>query len=82
MYKTLVECNRVEYAIVHVEASLHGQGCSSNSCYLTVYVVLEGDGVIAAQILGVSNVLLFASMEVVRDSHITCSCISRSVQIP
>ena len=53
-----------------------------NACYLTLHVFLEGDGVIAAQILGVSNVLLFASTEVVRDSHITCSCVCRSVEIP
>ena len=65
-----------------MEASLHGQGCSLNSFYLTLHVLFEGDAFIAAQILGVSNVLLFASTDVVRGSHITCSCVSRSVQIP
>ena len=74
--------NTVEFCIVHAEASLHGQGCSLNACYLTLDVLFEGDGIIAAEILGVTNVVVFASTEVVRGSHITCSCVSRSVQIP
>ena len=81
MYQTLVECSRVEYAIVHVEASLHGEGCSSNSFYSTLHVLFEGDAFIAARILGVSSVHLFALTDVVRGSHITCSCVSRSVQM-
>ena len=49
-----------------MEASLHGQGCSSNSFYLSLNVLFEGDAFIAAQTLGVSNVIIFASTDVVR----------------
>ena len=77
-----MDYSTLEFCIVHAEASLHGKGCSLNACYLTLDILFEGDGIIAAQILGASNVSLFASTEVVRDSHITCSCISMSVQIP
>ena len=47
-----------------------------------LHILFEGDAFIAAEILSVSNVLLFASTHVVRGSHITCSGVNRSVQIP
>ena len=80
--QTFVECSTVELLKVHAEASLHGQGCSLNACYFTLDILFEGDGIIAAQILGASNVSLFASTDVVRGSQITCSCASRSSQVP